>query len=341
MKQSLLSRLNPLNKSSIAPALAVVYGLMVLIFSLINPRFFSLENAKAIMAAVAVSGIVAVGLTPVVLTKNFDMSIGSIFGLSVVVVAKLFNLPGTSIPIPVIILIGLAVGPIIGALNGLLITKVGINSIIVTLGTLAIFRGLTFYWSLKNISIPKEAFLILGRYFVFGFIPLPFIYFVVLLAIGYLLLRYTRTGRNIYLVGANATAARLAGIRIRKTQFYPYHLAGFLASLGGVVNAAQVGFANSTFGNGYEFRILTILVLGGISLNGGRGSLVGVFVATLIVGSISNGMALIDVPINWRDAFIGIILIVSISVDSLQHQMRTRKSFRSPAGKGAPISTKE
>lgn len=339
--ESLLSRLNPFNKSSIAPALAVVYGLMVLIFSLINPRFFSLENAKAIMAAVAVSGIVAVGLTAVVLTKNFDMSIGSIFGLSVVVVAKLFNLPGTSIPIPVIILIGLAVGPLIGALNGFLITKVGINSIIVTLGTLAIFRGLTFYWSLKNISIPKEAFLILGRYFVFGFIPLPFIYFLVLLAVGWLLLRYTRAGRNIYLVGANAYAARLAGLPIRKTQFYPYLIAGFLASLGGVVNAAQVGFANSTFGNGYEFRILTILVLGGISLNGGRGSLVGVFVATLIVGSISNGMALIDVPINWRDAFIGIILIVSISVDSLQHQMRARKSSRSPARKRDPIPTKE
>jgi rhamnose transport system permease protein len=153
--ESLLSRINPFNKSSIAPALAVVYGLMILVFSLINPRFFSLGNFKAIMASVAVSGIVAVGLTPVVLTKNFDMSIGSIFGLSVVVVAKLFNLPGTTIPIPLIILIGLAVGPLIGALNGFLITKVGINSIIVTLGTLAIFRGLTFYWSLKNISIPK------------------------------------------------------------------------------------------------------------------------------------------------------------------------------------------
>jgi ribose transport system permease protein len=293
------------------------------------------------MAALAVSGIVAVGLTPVVLTKNFDMSIGSIFGLSVVVVAKLFNLPGASVPILAIILIGLAVGPIIGAINGFLITKVGINSIIVTLGTLAIFRGLTFYWSLKNISIPKEAFLRLGRYFVFGVIPLPFIYFLVLLAVGYLLLRYTRTGRNIYMVGANANAARLAGIKIRKIQFLPYLISGFLASLGGVINAAQVGFANSTFGTGYEFKILTILVLGGISLNGGRGSLVGVFVATLIIGSISNGLALIDVPINWRDAFIGIILIVAISVDSLQHQVRTGQSRRPSAGKRNPISTKE
>jgi len=319
----LLSRLNVFNSNSVTPSLIVVYILMILFFSMINPRFFSFGNFRVIMASLAISGIVAVGLTPVVVSGNFDISIGSTFGLAVVVVAKLFNIPDVTIPIPIIILAGLSVGAIIGFVNGILVTKVGINSIIVTLGTLAIFRGLTFYWSLDNISIPKEAFLLLGRYFVFDFIALPFVYFVLLLIAGYLLLRYTLTGRNIYLVGANSTAARLAGINIQKTQFLPFMISGIMAALGGVVNAAQVGFANSTFGTGYEFKILTIVVLGGISLNGGRGTLTGVFIATLIIGSISNGLALIDVPINWRDAFIGIILIVAILIDSLQHQMRT------------------
>ena len=127
----------------------------------------------------------------------------------------------------------------------------------------------------------------------------------------------------MYLVGANSTAARLAGIKIRKTQYLSFLISGIMAALGGVINAAQVGFANSTFGTGYEFKILTIVVLGGISLNGGRGNLIGVLVATLIIGSISNGLALIDIPINWRDAFIGIILISGILVDSLQNQMKT------------------
>lgn len=322
-KQKLLTQLNVFNKNSVTPSLVVVYVAMIVFFSLINPRFFSFGNFRVIMASLAISGIVAVGLTPVVLSGNFDISIGSIFGLSVVVVAKLFNIPDVTIPIPIIILAGLSVGAIIGTINGLLVTRVGINSIIVTLGTLAIFRGLTFYWSLDNISIPKEAFLRLGRYFVFDFMALPFIYFVVLLIIGHMLLRYTLPGRNMYLVGANATAARLAGINIRRTQFLPFVISGVMAALGGVVNAAQVGFANSTFGTGYEFKILTIVVLGGISLNGGRGTLAGVFVATLIIGSISNGLALIDIPINWRDAFIGIILITAILIDSLQHQMRT------------------
>ena len=324
-----MRRISVFGRDSITPSLALVYALMVLVFSLINPRFFSLGNFKAIMASLAISGIVAIGLTPVILTRNFDISIGSIFGLGMVVVAKLFNIPGTAIPIPVIILAGLSVGVVIGAINGFLITRVGINSIIVTLGTLAIFRGLTFYWSLSNISIPKEAFLRLGRYFVFDVVPLPFIYFIVLLVMGYFLLRYTPTGRNMYLVGANPTAARLAGIKISRSQFIPFIISGFMAALGGVINASQVGFANSTFGTGYEFKILTIVVLGGISLNGGRGTLPGVFFATLIIGSISNGLALIDIPINWRDAFIGIILIVAISVDSLQHQMKTTGVFKS------------
>ena len=127
-------------------------------------------------------------------------------------------------------------------------------------------------------------------------------------------------------------AARLAGVSIAKTQFLPFIIAGLLAALAGIINASQIGFANSTFGTGYEFRILTIVVLGGISLSGGKGTLIGVLIATLIVGSISNGLALIDVPINWRDAFLGIILIAAISVDSLQHQFKTKTTFK--AGKG-------
>jgi ribose transport system permease protein len=323
--ENLLSKLNVFKKGSATPPLVVVYILMILFFSLINPRFFSFGNFRVIMATLAISGIVAVGLTPIVISGNFDISIGSIFGLSVVVVAKLFNLPGVTLPIPLIILAGLAVGLFIGFVNGFLVTRVGINSIIVTLGTLAIFRGLTFYWSLDNISIPKEAFLIIGRYFIFDFLPLPFLYFIIFLIIGSLFLRYTLPGRNIYLVGANSSAARLAGINVRRSQFLPFLISGFMAALGGIVNAAQVGFANSTFGTGYEFKILTIVVLGGGSLNGGKGKFSGVFVATLIIGSISNGLALIDIPINWRDAFMGIILITAILIDSLQNKMKDRK----------------
>jgi ribose transport system permease protein len=323
-RQKILNNLNIFNKNSISPSLVVVYIIMIVIFTAINPRFFSLGNFKGIFATFSIAGIMAVGLSTVVISGNFDMSIGSIFGLAVVVVAKLFNLKDITIPIPVIILIGILVGLVIGAINGFFVTKVGINSIITTLATLAVFRGLTFYYSLKNISIPKEAFLVLGRYFVFGLIPLPFIYFILALVGFYLFLRFSRHGRNMYLVGANSTAARFAGVNVSKTQFLPFIISGLTASVAGVITAAQVGFANATFGNGYEFRILTICILGGISLIGGRGTLVGVFISALIIGSISNGLALIDVPINWRDAFTGIILIAAILIDSIRVSRRER-----------------
>jgi ribose transport system permease protein len=323
-RQKILNNLNIFNKNSIAPSLVVVYIIMIVIFTAINPRFFSLGNFKGIFATFSIAGIMAVGLSTVVISGNFDMSIGSTFGLAVVVVAKLFNLKGVTIPIPVIILAGVSIGLIIGAINGFFVTKVGINSIITTLATLAVFRGLTFYYSLKNISIPKEAFLILGRYFVFGLIPLPFIYFILALIGFYIFLRFSRHGRNMYLVGANSTAARFAGVNNSNTQFLAFIISGLAASVAGVITAAQVGFANATFGNGYEFRILTICVLGGISLIGGRGTLVGVLISALIIGSISNGLALIDVPINWRDAFTGIILIAAILIDSIRVSRRER-----------------
>jgi ribose transport system permease protein len=323
-RQKILNNLNIFNKNSIAPSLVVVYIIMIVIFTAINPRFFSLGNFKGIFATFSIAGIMAVGLSTVVISGNFDMSIGSTFGLAVVVVAKLFNLKGVTIPIPVIILAGISIGLIIGAINGFFVTKVGINSIITTLATLAVFRGLTFYYSLKNISIPKEAFLILGRYFVFGLIPLPFIYFILALIGFYIFLRFSRHGRNMYLVGANSTAARFAGVNNSNTQFLAFIISGLAASVAGVITAAQVGFANATFGNGYEFRILTICVLGGISLIGGRGTLVGVLISALIIGSISNGLALIDVPINWRDAFTGIILIAAILIDSIRVARRER-----------------
>jgi ribose transport system permease protein len=322
--KSVLNQINVFNKNSITPSLIIVYVVMILFFSLINPRFFSIGNFRGILATLSVVGIMSVGLSTVVISGNFDLSIGSTFGLAVVLVAKLFNLKEFALPIPVIILAGLLVGLVIGAINGFFVTKIGINSIITTLATLAIFRGLTFYYSLDNISIPKESFLFIGRHFIGGVVPLPFVFFLVVLVFVYIFLRFSRHGRNMYLVGANISTARLAGINVSKTQFLPFIISGVTASLGGVINAAQVGFANATFGEGYEFRILTVCVLGGISLSGGRGTLVGVFVATLIIGSISNGLALIDVPISWRNAFTGIILIAAILIDSIRVSRRER-----------------
>ena len=316
------SKINVFKKNSVTPSLVIVYAVMITFFSLINPLYVSIGNIKSIFANLTIAGIIAIGFSVVMLAGNFDLSVGSTLGVAAVVCAKLYNIEGVNIPLPVVILAGLMVGVAIGALNGFLVTVVGINSVITTLGTLAIFRGLAYLYATESARIYNKTFIFIGRGYVFKYIPLTFIYMIVMLVGMYLILRFTKFGRNVYSVGANAYAARLAGISIRKTQFFTFVICGATAAIGGMLMASQLAFGQGVFGIGYEFKVLTICVLGGISLAGGRGTLVGVFVAILILGSISNGLALINVPINWREAFQGIILIAAILVDSIRVRRR-------------------
>jgi ribose transport system permease protein len=314
--------INVFNKNSMTPTLILVYAAMILLFTLLNPLYVSLANIKSIFANLTISGIMAVGLTTVILTGNFDISIGSILGMAAIVCAKLYNIEGASIPMIVIILAALAVGAAIGALNGFLVSYVGINSIITTLGTLAVFRGLAYIYATETARIYYKPFISVGRGYIFTHIPNTFVYFMVVLVFMYLALRFTKFGRNIYQVGANKDAARLAGISVSKTTFMTFVISGITAAAGGILMSSQLAFAQGEFGLGFEFRILTICVLAGISLAGGRGTLVGVLVATLILGSISNGLALADVPIEWREAFQGMILIIAILIDSVRVRRR-------------------
>jgi len=321
-KNDFLNVINPFNKNSMTPTLLIVFAFMILIFSIINPLFVSLANIKSILANLTIAGIMAVGLTTVVLTGNFDISVGSTLGVAAIVCAKLYNIGDTYIPLPFVILAGIAAGAAIGAINGFLVSVVGINSIISTLGTLAVFRGLAYLYGTETAQIYYKPYVYMGRGYIFKHIPLTMIYFIVILVVMYLILRFTRFGRDIYQIGANSQAARLAGVSIKKTTFLTFVISGMTAGIGGILMSSQLSFAQGEFGLGYEFKILTICVLAGISLAGGRGTLVGVLVATLILGSISNGLALSKVPIEWRDAFEGLILIVAIMVDSVRVRRR-------------------
>jgi ribose transport system permease protein len=318
---SFWSKANFFNRNSIAPTLVLIYIMMIIIFSSLNPLFISLSNIKSILSNVAILGIMSVGLSFVMLTGNFDVSVGSILGISAVVVAKLFNV-GVDIPIPVIILAGVLTGAMVGALNGFIVTVIGINSVITTLGTLAIFRGLAYLYATEPSLIANEFFVRIGRGYLSNTIPLSFLYMILIITIMYLILRFTVFGRDVYQVGSNQSAARLAGLNVKKTQFLTFVISGITAGIGGILMASQLAFAQGEFGVGAEFKVLTICVLGGISLAGGRGTLVGVLVAIFILGSISNGLALIRVPVDWREAFQGIILITAILIDSIRVRRR-------------------
>ena len=320
--KSFWQKINIFKVNSISPSLIIVLVVMFAIFGGINGDFFSLQNFKGMIAGLSVYGFMSVGLSFVVLTGNFDVSIGSILGISAVVMGKLFNVNGGNIPIPVIILVGLAVGAAVGALNGFLVTTVGINSVITTLGTLAIFRGLSFLYAADPSLINNKTYIALGRGFVARAIPYTFIYLVVVFAIAYLVLRFTKFGRDTYQAGSNPNAARLAGLSVKKVQFMAFVISGITAAMSAVIMTSQAAFAQGEFGNGFEFTILTVVVLGGISLAGGRGTLIGVAIALIIINSISNGLTMISVPINWREAFNGIILIAAILIDSIRVRRR-------------------
>ncbi len=320
--QSFWSKVNFFNKNSIAPTLLLIYIMMIIIFSSINPLFVTLSNIKSILSNVAGLGIMSVGLSFVMLTGNFDVSVGSILGISAVVVAKLFNLGGVEIPIPLILLAGILTGALVGALNGFIVTVIGINSVITTLGTLALFRGLAYLFATEPSLISNEFFVRIGRGFLANTIPLSFLYMIIIIIIMYLVLRFTGFGRDVYQVGSNQSAARLAGLSVKKTQFITFIISGMTAGISGILMASQLAFAQGEFGVGAEFKVLTICVLGGISLAGGRGTLIGVLVAIFILGSISNGLALIRVPVDWREAFQGIILITAILIDSIRVRKR-------------------
>ena len=320
--KSFWQKINIFKVNSISPSLIIVVIIMYAIFGGINQDFFSFQNFKGIIASLSVTGIMSVGLAFVVLTGNFDVSIGSILGISAVIMGKLFNVAGGKIPIFVIIIIGLLVGAAVGALNGFLVTFVGINSVITTLGTLAVFRGLSFLYANEPSLINNKTYVALGRGFIAKTIPYTFIYMLVIFVAGYLVLRYTKFGRDIYQVGANPGAARLAGISTRKMQFWAFVIAGVTSAMAAVIMTSQAAFAQGEFGLGFEFTILTIVILGGISLAGGRGTLVGVIIALLIINSISNGLTMMSVPVNWREAFNGIILIAAILIDSVRVRRR-------------------
>ncbi len=315
------SALRALNAKSVLPVLTLFYLVMVGAFSLANPIFISVGNIGSIILNLGIPGIVAIGLTFVVLSGHIDLSVGSIFAFSAYITGILIE-EGSGVPIPVGVAIGVLTGAAVGALNGFVVTVLGVNSIITTLGTMAIFRGLAQILGSNTYltRIENEALLFLGRGYLFDYIPVTFVYVVALLIICSLVLGFTRYGRHVYATGASEMVARLYGVATRKIQFSTFVISGLFSAVGGILLMSQLARASYTAGEDLTFKALTVVILGGISLSGGRGAMIGVLVAIFIVGSIANGLSVVHVPINARDAFTGLVLIGAIVFDSIRNR---------------------
>lgn len=305
------------------PSLIVIYIIMVGVFSIFSRYYLTLTNYKSIFNNLAVFGILSAGVTIVMIAGGFDLSVGSIAGF-VGVISTMLMMQENALPTPIIIIIALCIGIAFGLINGLIIVKIGINPIITTLGTLAIIRGCCYFWALENLRIYNVFWLKIGRSFVGNFLPYTTIYIIVIYIILTLMLKFTRFGRNLFTVGGNEDLARLAGINVDRIKILSYAISGFFCALGGIILSSQLGSGRPEYGTGAELEIITIVVLGGVAIGGGKGNYLGTFIALVILGSISNGLVLLSVPIFLRMVIKGALLVLAISIDALRNRKRLK-----------------
>lgn len=282
--------------------------------TLVTPYFLSSANFRALSIGLVPTAIIAVGMTVLLVSGGFDLSVGSVMALSGTVAALMVI---NGVPISITVILTLALGIIIGIGNGLLVTLVGINPLVATLGSMSVARGsalvLTEGRSVGN--LPRE----------FGYVgdatwaglPLMVIIMMVIVVAGDVALRHTRYLRQVYYIGANEGAAKLSGILANRVRIFAYALTGFLASLAGLLLASRLQAGTPTAGNGLELQVLAAAVIGGARLGGGAGTVFGAFLGVVFVGLINNAMTMLQVSVLWQIVVAGIILIVAVALDTL------------------------
>jgi len=306
-------------------ALVVVLGVLFVFFSFFLPFTPNTENLINILQNVAVVGIIACPATLLLIAGQFDLSVGSAAGFAGMLMAVAALAPGSGgtevpwsgdLPLPAAFVVAMVGTMLIGAINAFSVTVIGINALITTLGTLAIFRGLTKVLG-NGQTIRIDGFGDLGVTRVIG-IPLPVYIFAAAVVIFWFILRYTVYGRSLYAIGASPTAARLAGIRTKRVVAIAFLLSTLCVALAGLIRLSQVGGASTNAGLGVELSVITAVVLGGASLSGGRGGIGGTVLAVLIVGVLANGLIQLNVPSFWIEVANGLLLLGAVTVDRVR-----------------------
>lgn len=300
--------------------LGIVAFILVLaaLVGLRAPAFLTPANFRDILLNIAILVIVALGQMLVIITRGIDLSVGSVIGLTAMMVSfTLIAVPG--LPLTLALLLGMALGAGLGALNGLLISAGGVPPIIATLGTMSVYRGLIFFYSqgswVNAFEMP-EGFRQLAKAAPLGLPNLILFAAAVLLAV-WLFLTYTRAGRDIYAVGSNPEAARAAGIRTERVIFTVYVLAGLLAGLAGVLWASRFEAAQTNTALGFELQSVAAPVVGGVNIFGGSGGVVGVVLGAFLLGIIENALTLVQISPFWQLAAQGLLILAAVVFDSV------------------------
>jgi len=299
--------------------IGVAFILELILFAVLSPYFLTTENLLNVSLQTSITAIIAVGMTFVILTAGIDLSVGSIVALAGVLTTGALKLDVPPILVyPIAIGIGLLFGVVSGASAGVFVTKFNITPFIVTLALMTIWRGLAFVvtqgrpiWELPE----GFAFLARGRILQ---IPIPTIIMIVVFAIAHFVLTRTRFGRYVYAVGGNPEAARLAGIKTNRILMEVYIISGFLSALSGVLLASRVNSGQPNSGLMYELDVIAAVVVGGTSLFGGRGTVIGTLIGSLLIGVLRNGLNLLDVESYIQQVIVGVVILLAVMMDRLR-----------------------
>ncbi len=297
-------------------AMWLVLLILIIGFTIANPRFITSSNLLLILRQVSMFGIASIGMTFVILLGDIDLSAGSILTFVNVICAYFMVHMGMNMWIAIII--SLVVAILIGLMNGFMVSTIGMPAIIATFATQVGFQGLTYIISGGTpINGFTEKFKVIGQAYV-GIVPVPVIIMAVCFGVGSFILNKTYFGRYFYAVGGNKEAAKLSGIRVGRVKYLVFALSGFFAGLAGIVMLSRTNSAMSNAGLGFEFDVITCVVLGGVSINGGSGKISGVVAGTFIIGVLQNGMVLMNIGSYAQDVVMGVVLALAVGFDCIQ-----------------------
>lgn len=295
-------------------ALIVVYAIIFLIMSFVSDRFLTTQNLLNMLLATSVMGIVSVFTTMLMIGGGLDLSVGSTAALTGIVIAILMEPLG----IWGAAAVGLLAGVVVGLINGTLVTYIGINPVIATLGTLYVARGMALVWA-DGLTMPvfNEQFGWLGAGRVAG-IPFPILLAGLLFIVGMIVMHFTTYGRALYAIGGNETASFLATLPVKRVRMIAYILSGFSAGLAGVILTSRLQAAAPSAATGLEFSVIAAVVLGGTSLAGGKGTILGTLLGVLILGTLNNGMTLASLATEYQQIVQGAVLLLAVALDQLR-----------------------
>ena len=300
-------------------SLFLFLGFLIILFSFTSEHFLSSYNITSLLTNISYSGIAAIVLTLVMISRGLDISIGGVIGLTTVVVSALYS-QSDPLPIWLILSIGLGVGAVVGLVNGWCITVLDMDPIITTLGAMAITRGLAYVISdSQSILMFEETTDFISNGVIFN-VPIPILLFMLTALIFSIVLHKSKFGRSIYAIGANEVSASLSGISVNKTKMILYVLTGIAASVSGIILLGQTSVGMPQHGIGAELEVITAVLLGGTALSGGKGTIYGTIAGVLILGVLFNGLTISGVRYVHLQIFQGLLLLVAVAT----YEIKTR-----------------